>query len=314
VPDREPYPTAAGVESAIKEAAKKAAADDPSLDVDKRIRLEYFNRLLSRVFSEGDSSDWVLKGGTGILARVPSTRSTRDIDLFRKGITLDQALNDLIRLATVDLEDHFRFEYLDHTESIGNDTQPYTEGYQVRFNIFVGLKAKGSLQVDLAVSTGMTGEVTSSEPATALELPRLVSHPYRLYPVVDQIADKVCATMTEYDGSESSREKDLVDLVVFATTQELDGASLRIAISTESRRRQMEPFDHFTVPSSWGSGYAKLSKPVPYCAAYPTVQLASDLVTRLIDPVLLGKADLGFWNPRSLSWELGARGSTAAPD
>lgn len=119
-----PYPTPAGVEYAIKDAAKKAAAVDPALDVNKRIHLEYFNRFLSRVFSEGADSEWVLKGGTGLLARVPSTRSTRDIDLYRSGFTITEALSDLIRLASIDLGDHFRFEYAGHTESIGTETSP----------------------------------------------------------------------------------------------------------------------------------------------------------------------------------------------
>ncbi len=298
----EPYPTPAGVEAAIKDAAKKAAKTDLSLDVNRRIQLEYFNRFLSRVFSDGDESEWVLKGGTGMLARVPSTRSTRDIDLYREGFTLTQALDDLIRLAAIDLGDHFRFEYVGHTDSIGNDTQPYTEGYQVKFNIFVGLSAKGNLQVDLAVGAGMTGVVVTTEPATALNLPRLVKNPYRLYPVVDQIADKVCATMTEYHEKASSREKDLVDLVVFATTQDIDGDGLRIAIITEARRRKMETFDHFAVPTTWGAGYAKLSKPVPYCADYRTVDLAAELVTRLIDPALSRDADGKTWSHESLSW------------
>lgn len=225
--DVNPYPTPGGVENAIKDAAKKAAATDPSLNVNKRIQLEYFNRFLSRVFSEGAGSEWVLKGGTGILARVPSTRSTRDIDLHRAGVTLAAALDDLIRLASVDLGDHFRFEYAGHTGSIGTDTQPYTEGYQVKFNILIGAASKGTFQVDLAVGAGMTGDIVTTEPATALYLPRLASNPYRLYPVVDQIADKVCATMTEYQGKASSREKDLVDLVVFTTTQDIDGATDR---------------------------------------------------------------------------------------
>ena len=210
-----PYPTPAGVENAIKDAAKKAAAVDPALDVNKRIHLEYFNRFLSRVFSEGADSEWVLKGGTGILARVPSTRSTRDIDLYRSG---------LIRLASIDLGDHFRFEYAGHTESIGTETQPYTEGYQVKFTILIGAASKETLQVDLAVGAGMTGEVVTTEPATTLHLPRLTTHPCRLYPTVDQIADKVCATMTEYRDRSSSREKALVDVVVFATTQAIDQA------------------------------------------------------------------------------------------
>jgi hypothetical protein len=156
--------------------------------------------------------------------------------------------------------------------------------------------------VDLAVGAGITGEVTTAEPANALDLPRLVSHRYRLYPVVDQVADKVCATMTEYNDRASSREKDLVDLVVFATTQDIAGTALRLAITTEAGRRQMEPFHHFAVPSSWGAGYAKLSRAVPYCADYRTVDLAAALVGRLIDPALSGEANEMTWSHEDLAW------------
>ncbi|KGN29410.1 hypothetical protein N802_13705 [Knoellia sinensis KCTC 19936] len=297
------YVSAAGVEAAIKDAAKRAAAADPTLDAGKRIHLEYFNRFLSRVFSEGEGSGWVLKGGTGILARVPSARSTRDIDLCRAGDALGPALTDLTRLAAIDLHDHFTFEYAHHSDSIGADTQPYSEGYRVRFNVHVGLSARGSLQIDLAVGAGVTGQIITTAPANALDLPKLVSHPYRLFPVVDQIADKVCATVASYNGSPSSREKDLVDLVVFATTQDIDGRALRRAIVTEARRRRMEPIDTFTVPSMWGSGYAKLSKTVPHCHAFATVALARDLVSRFIDPSLTGLADNRTWSHRALTWQ-----------
>jgi hypothetical protein len=313
VADPDSYLTPGKVENAIKDAAKKAAAVDLSLDVNKRIQLEYFNRFLSRVFSEGADSERVLKGGTGILARVPSTRSTRDIDLYRAGFTLAAALDDLNRLASIDLGDHFSFEYAGHTDSIGTDTQPYTEGYQVKFNIFIGAAAKGTLRVDLAVGAGMTGEVITTPPATSLALPRLVNNPYRLYPVVDQIADKVCATMTAYRDKASSREKDLVDLVVFATTQDVDGTALRIAITTEARRRKMEPFDHFTVPPTWGPGYTKLSKPVPYCSAYPTVELATALAARLVDPALVANADSMIWDHSELAWRPLRRVARASP-
>ncbi len=246
--------------------------------------------------------DWLLKGGTGMLARVPSARATQDIDLARRGFTLSQTLADLIRLAEIDLGDHFRFEYTSHTESIGNDNQPYTEGYEVRFDIYIGLSRKGSLNVDLAVGAGVTGDVTTTEPANALDLPRLVSHKYRLYPVVDQIADKVCATMACYGEYASSREKDLVDLVVFATTQDVDGTALGFAITAESRRRQMESFDRFTVPATWGAGYARLAEPVPYCADYTTVGLATQLVRRFIDPALDGTANGKTWSHEQLGW------------
>lgn len=196
-----PYSSSRGVEAATIQAARKAAREDSSLDVNKRIQLEYFNRLLSRVFSEGETTEWVLKGGTGMLARIPSTRATRDIDLYRHGFTLEQSLSDLRRLASTDLADHFRFEYIAHEATISAEAQPYVDGYRVTFSVFIGVAKKGVVHIDLAAGGGMTGETQTVFPATTLHLPRLTSHPYRLYPVVDQIADKVCATMSEYEGA-----------------------------------------------------------------------------------------------------------------
>jgi hypothetical protein len=108
--------------------------------------------------------------------------------------------------------------------------------------------------------------------------------------------------MTKYNDRESSREKDLVDLTVFATTHDIDGTALRIAIVNETRRRKMEPFDRFVVPSTWGAGYAKLCKSVPYCANYRTVDLASTLITDFIDSALSGDADGGTWSHEALRW------------
>ena len=301
--DVEPYSTAAGVEAAIKDAAKKSATADPSLNTDERIRLEHFNRFLSRVFSEGEESEWLLKGGTGILARVPSARTTLDIDLYRDGFTLDQALVDLRRLTNTDLGDHFRFEYAGHEKSIGGEEQPYTEGYVVTFEVFIGARRKGTIRVDLAVGAGPTASVTTADPANALDLPRLVRHEYRLYPVVDQIADKVCATMQTYHDRPSSREKDLVDLVLLAVTQNVDGTALGLAISTGVRRHLMEPFDHFVVPNNWGRRYSKLAKPVPYCADFRTIDLARELVAQFIDPVLVGTATGHVWSSRDREWQ-----------
>lgn len=207
------------------------------------------------MFSEGEFSEWMLKGGSGMLARGPSTRPTLDIDLPHGA-----------------------------KEISTGDAQPYTQGYHVTSVVLFGERRLGNLGIDLVVGAGVTAEVTTTDPASRLSLPRLVSNPYRLYPVVDQIADKICATMTEYNDRMSSREKDLVDLVVFATTQDIQGSALGYSIATESRRRKLEPFQHFSVPSTWGAGYAKLSKSVPYCADCRTVEPAGELVTRLIDP------------------------------
>jgi hypothetical protein len=119
----EPYKSATAVESAIREAARNAFAYDKSMSTQDRIRQEYFRRFLSRIFSERDDSDWLLKGGTGVLARVGSGRRTTDVDLFRANNTLDGALAELIRLASIDLGDFFRFVRTKHESVVRGDQQ-----------------------------------------------------------------------------------------------------------------------------------------------------------------------------------------------
>lgn len=298
-----PYPNGHGVEQAIKEAAKKASHEDPSLSVNERIRLKYFNRFLSRVFSEGDESGWVLKGGTGMLARVPSARATLDIDLYRREMRLDSALEDLRRLVSVDLGDHFRFQYTEHSALLAGEDQPYMDGVRVAFNVFIGVRKKGALHVDLTVGAGVTAEITRMPPAGALSLPRLVSNEYRLYPVVDQIADKICATIQKRGERSSTREKDLVDLVVLAITQDVDGRALSTAITEEFRRRQMDSLSKFVVPENWGPAYRKQASRIPSCAKYLTVDKAQELMTKFINPVLSGEVQDTVWSHAQQQWK-----------
>lgn len=296
----EHYTSAAGVEAAIRDAARKAAATDPSIPTGDRITQEYFRRFLSRVFSEADDSGWVLKGGTGVLARVGSARTTRDVDLFRKDRSLEGALNDLRWLAAIDLGDFFRFEYTRHESAVGQ--QSYTEGYRVSFDVYIGANKRGNLNVDLVVNVVITDEPTMKPPANGLDIPKLPSNDYRLYPVVDQIADKVCATLAEYSGRPSSRERDLVDLVILATTEDMRADKLRRALIAEARVRGLALPDRFSVPAFWGRRYAKDAKPVPACADYQTAELAVVLMTAFIDPILRNEVSGKSWDHSRLDW------------
>lgn len=302
MPEAGPYGSAKAVDDAIKQAAKNAAAADPSVSVTDRIRQAYFDRFLCRVFSEGDTSEWLLKGGTGMLARVADSRATLDVDLYRADLTLDVALVELRRLASVDLGDHFRFEYATHEVISGGNEQPYTDGYRVSFEIYIGTAPKGRLNADLVVSVGITGEIVVAQPANRLALPRLASTDYRLYPIVDQIADKVCATVADYAGKPSSREKDLVDFVILALTHDVDARSLGSAVETEARRRGLQPISTLTIPTGWGARYKKEIGSTPYGRDFGTVAAAVGLMREFLDPVLDGRVPAGTWSHASLKW------------
>ncbi len=90
----------------------------------------------------------------------PSTRATLDIDLYRDGYGLDQAVDDLRRLAESDLGDHFRFVYVGHRSILADDQQPYTDGCRVEFETYIGVQKKGRIGVDLSIGAGLTAEPT----------------------------------------------------------------------------------------------------------------------------------------------------------
>lgn len=82
------YATAEAFRKAITGRAKQAALIDPSTSPDKRMRQFAYNRFLTRIFNNGND-EWVLKGGVALLARLPDARHSRDIDLARRGQSVD---------------------------------------------------------------------------------------------------------------------------------------------------------------------------------------------------------------------------------
>jgi len=109
--------------------------------------------------------------------------------------------------------------------------------------------------------------------------------------------------MTVYPTGESTREKDLVDIVVLAVTQDIEATALRTAIFTELRRRRLEPFDRFVLPAGWGPAYARMARSVPHCAVFATVDSARTLMKLFIDPVLSDVVGGTTWLHTERAWE-----------
>jgi hypothetical protein len=191
------------LELAIKDAAKQAACQaGPGISaasVDAQIRQARFDRFLSRVFADGEQSEWLLKGGMSMLARVPRSRTTKDMDLAALHASdLAEAGRALAALVEVDLGDHLTFRLIRSTPTGLGENQP---GVATRRYLFACIDVGRDTQVDtmtvdVVVGPPPVGRPEVVEPANRLHLRRpLITFPYRLYPVADQIADKVCATM-----------------------------------------------------------------------------------------------------------------------
>lgn len=305
------YNSPAALWSAVLAKARTAAQVDRRRNVSNLQRQFVYDRLLARVFA-GDDGRWVLKGGTALLARVRSARHSIDIDLFRRDGSLAHALDELRAMIGRDLHDHFRFETTGPRAAAlaaagrapDGATQPGVARAQVAVDAYVGVQKVSSFRIDVVTGSLITSDPDRERPTAAITIPSLSAPDYLLYPVVDHVADKVCA-ITERHGTgqaPSSRHRDLVDLVVIARTQRVAATPLREAINAERHYRGLAPISHFATPAGWEAGYAKEARDVPQCVEHRSYAAAMDLVGRFLGPVLSGGltddvwvADLGHW-------------------
>ena len=286
--DERTYASWRALSAAIKEAATKRAQQEENADISSQLKIAHFDRLLSRVFSEGERSEWLLKGGSSMLARIPESRATKDLDLVSTSHDLDDAQEALEDLASIDLGDHVQFVLVDAKNTGGGANQPEAEARRLVFEMQdadTGRKID-QVPVDLVVEQPPVGTVEVVEPAHRLHLPRHVSSTeYRLFPITDQIADKVCATLQGYgEGRPSTREKDLVDLVVISNYERFELTELQDALEAERLHRRMEPMTSFEVPTSWGPQFKKLASRTPACHGIVDVDEALSRVKPMVEP------------------------------
>lgn len=297
----EKYKTGTAFWRAIQERSKTLAKAEGRSN--EAIQKQFVReRLLARVF-QGDMVHWVLKGGNAVLARVSDARATQDVDLLNRLGDLDDAYNELVGLARIDVSDHFRFEPVRRIPAGQGTDQPAVEGERVLFDAYCGSKKVHQIKVDLVVGSVMTA-VPDELSNPVLQIEGLEPVRLRLYPVVDHAADKLCATQARYGslGGRSTRVRDLVDLVIFARTQDIDGTALTNAIASEWSLRQLEGKPSFDPPQEWAVPYAAEARKVGACGTFTDFESAKELAILLLAPACAGEAEDRRWDHAILNW------------
>lgn len=284
---------------------------DARLDLSVLLRQFAYDRLLYRIFSGPDAERWVLKGATALLVRLgPDARHTLDVDLYRRSGGADEAEEALRAAARRDVGDLFRFEI-----APGRRIGGPGETRRLRVVAYLGAREFASFGVDLVTDLNVTDAVEEIDPLLAGAVPGLPSSRYRVYPIPDHIADKVCALhemhpRTEGPAQPSTRYRDLVDLATIARNMKVDAGAVQIAIRSEASRRHLTLPDSLTIPSTpgWPAGFARELRNAP-TAVDRTLDAALATARGLIDPILQGSA-IGIWDPGAQAWsdDEGSRG------
>lgn len=110
--------------------------------------------------------------------------------------------------------------------------------------------------------------------------------------------------LADYSGFRSSRERNLVDLVVLATTHAIDKSAVHRTVLTEAQHRYISLLGTFEVPLSWGIGYANAAESVRASSEFPAIEEALNLVRLFLDPVLDGRTLEGRWFHERRGWSV----------
>lgn len=258
-------------------------------------------RFLARVFNDQNDSRWLLKGGTGLLFRLPRARFSHDLDLYYAR-TLDEALEHLRDATRVKGLDHFTF---DLTAAKRMTNKP--NAAELTVIAYLGRAEYHRFTIDLTTgSHPAEADIVAVEPFIDLE-DTSAPPPNRIYPLHLQIADKVCAMYETHGeaGAPSSRYRDLVDLVLIVESMPLDYQALHEAVRAESGRRGLPLPNTLISPHlSWVSEYPKFARSSNMLAdPLNSLEAALTYVGQCLNPVLDGGDHLDLrWAPGGQHW------------
>jgi predicted nucleotidyltransferase component of viral defense system len=266
------------------------------------VRREFvFQRFLARLFTDPDCR-WVLKGGTGLLVRIQQARYSKDIDLVVPGdeFDLDAAVDSLRADLRSDHGDHLTF-------AMDSVTRPADgqSAAMLRVTCYTGTTPFERFTIDLSTRTHVVAQPERVRPRPVIELAGTEPLPeFVLYPLPDQIADKVCAMYGRYGVTNrpSTRYRDLVDLVLITTTSELDALLTIRALQGETARRGCTLPAQIENPGpEWQASYARIARESNLPTELHALDKALEAARTCLDPVLAGTAT-GTWNPDTKRW------------
>lgn len=298
------YSSPAAFYGALKQKAQLVARSE-KLSVADVLSSYYFSRLVARVF-HAQPDTWVVKGGHALFMRYSAAaRLSQDVDIQRSdGGGIEEAVADLLRAAAHNLDD-----YLSFTPARTSMHENGAEGAKQLFRVHMGTQEVGVLRVDVVTAYGPSVSPDVRRVTSLIDLAWPADWPnVMLYPIVNHLADKICAMYERHRGGPSSRYRDLADILLISQREGIDGRYAQVTLRTEARRRQLAGRD-LTLPQAfqapgpaWPDRYPAVALQVPGlkgCASWSEAAAAADA---FLTP-LLAPGPPGIWNPVDTAWQ-----------
>jgi len=256
-----------------------------------------FERFVARLMV-AQPGYWLIKGGLALQWRLGNlARTTKDLDMLLTA-PLEDVHQALVRAALLDIGDWFRF-------LVQKPSAPaaHAGGAALRFQ--VQSLVDGRLFEPFHLDVGWGDPVV--EPPQPVTSPSLLQFAgfgpvtALCYPVTQHIAEKVHAYTRHHASGESSRVKDLLDILLVARASTIEASLLSRAIRAtfEARGTHALPLHLPDAPPSWNAPFGRMAREVGLSGV--TLAVAMDMVCKFLNPVLQGHAQ-GQWDAARWEW------------
>jgi hypothetical protein len=255
-----------------------------------------FERFLARLIT-GRPDAWLLKGGLALQWRLGDrARTTQDLDMLLIG-PQESLHATLMHAALLEMGDWFHY-------MVRQPSHPQAHGAGgLRFSVQALLDGRPFETFHLDVGWGDPVVETPEELAAPSLLTFAGIAPVAIpcYPITQHIAEKVHACSRPHTGGESSRVKDLVDIVLIAGMWPMSAEKLLEAIEATFRIRATHalPRDFSDPPANWAATYRRLATEVGLEA--DRLEKGIELARSFLNPLLQGRAR-GLWDPEGWQW------------
>lgn len=292
------YATAGAFRTAL-EHRLRAIAQQTGMPIVRLRKLVVFDRLMARLLVAAPRR-WLLKGGLALDLRFGiKARTTKDMDLARQD-NEDAAMADLLAAQSVDLGDYFTF-VIERAAKL----DIAFEGAAVRYRAAAELAGRPFeiVIIDVGFSDPLVADPEMLRGPDILDFAGIAPIEVPAIPLEQHIAEKVHAYSRMYPGDrQSSRVKDLIDLVVLRSAARFEAGRLRRALRMTFERRGTDviPSNLALPPAAWGPAYRRLAGEL---GLDPDVLTGHQLAAAFLDPVLSGTApDHARWDPLQGNW------------
>ena len=123
----------------------------------------------------------------------------------------------------------------------------------------------------------------------------------RCYPLTTQVAEKLHTYTRTYASGESSRARDLADILLAALLEKTNNTNLRQAIEAtfQARTTHAVPLEMPDPPKRIGTSCRQLPRDLDL--SWPMIEEASQAVAQFLNPILKGNAS-ATWDPIDWRW------------